>query len=285
MDFRPFNAWREPTEEMIERGRELIAKRRVGCLILAGGQGTRLGVDGPKGLFEILPGKTLIGLLSEKFVEGCPVAALVCKGVTFEGIASVEQGELPFLDEGKELDVTGPNGNGDAFQAMKRSGLLERWQEMGIEVINIVLVDNLRAEPFDAALVGLLVESEADVAIKVTKRRSVDEKVGLVVEGEEGIEVVEYSEAQLGEEFECANLSLMAVTMDFAQEAAKIELPFHEAKKRIPGSDRMAIKREQFIFDVLPHAGQVAVLMEEREKCFLPLKSKEDVERVREALK
>ncbi len=299
------------SQERVQRGRELVQKDKVGCLLLAGGQGTRLRFDGPKGLFPIgLNGETLFQLFQEKRAvagEDLPFAILVSpenEGATREAVPEADicvQGVLPLLNEaGEEFlkgpgeTAVGPDGNGLALRRFVESGIWERWREQGVEYLNIALVDNPLGDPYDAELVAFC--EGLDIAVKATKRRHAQERVGVIVEDGSKLRVIEYSELEDGGDYELANLSLFCMTMEFAKRAAAEELPLHRAHKAVPMWDGEktvwpkapnAWKSEYFIFDILPLAERADVICYPREECFAPLKNaegEESPETVRAAL-
>ncbi len=276
----------------------------MGCLILAGGQGTRLGFDGPKGAFEVTyDGKSLFELFCERTPMGCLLAIMTSPSNHAQTIAFFErnaffgrkisffqQETLPILSDEGEVLGDGPNGNGHAIKAFFDAGLWEEWKTYGVRYLNIIPVDNALADPFDGRLAHCLEKSGADVVIKATERCHPDEKVGLIVLVDGKVEVIEYSEVKEdGPEYVLANLGLYCLTMDFAKRVAlKSEcFPLHLARKLVPGTKTVGWKFETFLFDMLPLADRVEVLVYPREECFAPLKNEkgaDSIETVREAL-
>lgn len=207
-------------------GRELISKGKVGCIIVAGGQGTRLRIDGPKGKYpiSIIKQKTLFQLFAEKTLAAGRQSgkmlhlAIMTSPQNREetikffadnqnfGLSQLQlhffcQGSLPLLDtegdlflEEKHSISIGPDGNGSCLKAFVESGIWEKWKTNGIEYANFVLIDNPLANPFDATLVGFHVSRGDDVSIKCIKRNDPKEKVGLIVKKDGHADVVEYSE-------------------------------------------------------------------------------------------
>lgn len=208
------------------QGKQLIAEGRVGCILIAGGQGTRLHFDGPKGLFPITPitKKSLFQFFSEKVVAaskrvGRPLALAIMTSplndsITRDFFSSHQrfgldetqlsffcQSTLPFLDdlgnlflETEKCIAEGPDGNGSCLSAFVKSGIWENWRAQGISYINSVLIDNPLADPFDAELIGFHHAKQTEVTIKCTARLDAAEKVGLLVKEAGHVRVVEYSE-------------------------------------------------------------------------------------------
>lgn len=198
----------------------------MGCLVVAGGQGTRLQLQGPKGLYPIsvIRKKTLFQLFAEKIVAASQLAfrplhaAIMTSplnhemtetyfkahsffGLTRGQIDFFSQSMLPFLDDNGNLFLQnvstiaqGPNGNGSSLFEFSQHGLLEKWKELGIEHLNFVLIDNPLADPFDAELLGFHVRNQNDITIKCTLKADPDEKVGVVVKENDGVRIIEYME-------------------------------------------------------------------------------------------
>ncbi|MCB1149653.1 MAG: UTP--glucose-1-phosphate uridylyltransferase, partial [Chlamydiia bacterium] len=209
-------------------------------------------------------------------------------GLSKEQLSFFVQGELPFLSESGEplvkedgSFVMGPDGNGKCLHALATSGILQKWKERGVQYINIILVDNPLAVPFDAELLGWHAHLGGDVVVKCVPRDNPEEKVGVLVSEEEKIKVIEYSEMPKEAmrdtaKYPYANISLFSVTMDFAEKVANKELPLHKAYK--PAATNEGIvngwKFEYFIFDFLPFAS-AHLLVYPRSEIFAPLKAKE----------
>ncbi|MCE5318174.1 MAG: UTP--glucose-1-phosphate uridylyltransferase [Parachlamydia sp.] len=209
-----------------ERGLQLIASGKVGCLLVAGGQGTRLGFKGPKGMFPISPikHKSLFQLFAEKTLAASrqagrplPLAIMTSPlnhedtlsffalhnnfGLGQDQLFFYSQSMLPFLDKSGNLFLEdtdsiaqGPDGNGSALQGLIDSGIWGKWKNLGVQYLNFILIDNPLADPFDAELVGFHDRQASDITVKCTQRLSVDEKVGLLMYRGGKVQVVEYSE-------------------------------------------------------------------------------------------
>lgn len=310
------------------RGKELITEGKAGGLIIAGGQATRLKWDAPKGTFPITPirKKSLFQLFAEKTLAASQAAG---RSLSFAIMVSPENQKqtMDFFDEHQNFGIIpdfftqanlplltpegnlfldlphriakGPDGNGFALSRFYHSDLYTHWQNQGIEYVNMVLIDNPLADPFDAELIGFHDRTNADVVIKAIKRHDPNEKVGVIAQQENKTCIVEYSELPPDPElqFPLANISLFSFSMSFIRKVAETSLPLHLAFKAVPalGEDGKphrpekpnAYKFERFIFDVLPHADKVETLVYPREECFAPLKNNSGAaspESVREAL-
>ncbi len=307
-----------------EKGLTLLSKGLMGCLIVAGGQATRLKFDGPKGMYplSLVKKKSLFQLFAEKVVAASKLTkydlqlAIMTSplnhditvdffkenhffGLKPSQLSFFSQETLPFLDdngnlflENDESIAKGPNGNGLALRHFVESGTWKKWYDQGVRYLNFILIDNVLADPFDAELLGFHHRKRSDVVVKCTSRQNPEEKVGILTDNNGKVEVVEYTEIPDNDKFKsdaCANISLFSFNMQFVEKVAKKQLPLHLAYKKALnlGKETMAWKFEYFIFDLLPLAKHVEVLLYPRERCFSPLKNAsgcDSIETVQESL-
>lgn len=212
-------------EQAEAAGRELVDGGKVACLTLAGGEGTRLGFDGPKACFPIGPGeRTLLDIQAAAVARASQGAArpipwiLLVSPSTEEGIRNyirrkglpgvepaslriVCQGTLPALDdEGKLLLAAAdriamaPDGHGGALRALRVSGTLAWLVNMGIEELSCIQVDNPLAPPADPLFLGLHRRAKGQMSSKVFPKARPAEKVGVVVHRKGKPVVIEYTE-------------------------------------------------------------------------------------------
>lgn len=215
-------------------GMEAIRKNSVASVLLAGGQGTRLGFDGPKGMYDIgLPSKkTLFCLIAERlhkliqlasnsgkgenpiriplYIMTSPMNHDVTKeyfvsndffGLPADDVIFFSQGVLPCLDsEGKILlespfqCAMAPDGNGGIYPAMDKCGVLTDMGKRNIEHIHVVAIDNAIVKPADPYFIGYCISQSADCGNKVLWKNNPHEKVGVIAEKDNKPCVVEYSE-------------------------------------------------------------------------------------------
>mmetsp|Transcript_6800 Transcript_6800/g.15054 ORF Transcript_6800/g.15054 Transcript_6800/m.15054 type:complete len:483 (+) Transcript_6800:152-1600(+) len=207
-------------------GMKAVANGEVAALLLAGGQGTRLGYDGPKGMYDIgLPSKRTLfqfmaerikklGLLSGKGEKAVPFYIMTSPlnhKATTEYFASQNnfgidvkffpQGTLPALTpEGKMILETptslavAPDGNGGIYPALVKHGILDDMKSRGIKYIHAFGVDNALVKPADPTFVGYCLAQSADCGNKVLWKTSPDEKVGVVATRRRSSCIVEYSD-------------------------------------------------------------------------------------------
>lgn len=282
--------------EEIALGSSLLRSGKAGCIVLAGGDGTRLGWEGPKGTFPIWKEKTLFQLLEERFAAACELygrklhLAVMTSPNNHEETRSAispafdlfTQPTLPLLDqERKPLQEQRPSGNGQALQSFYRSGIYEKWKNSGVEIVQVIQIDNPLAEPFDPNLIGVHAQTNAEVCVKAVLRKNPEEKVGVLGEKEGRIRVVEYTENP-PKEWNIASIGLFSFSMEFIEKIKEVQLPLHEAHKTYQG--KPVIKREYFLFDLLPYSEKTEVLLYPRDEIFAPLKTQEDIASVQRAL-
>lgn len=214
-------------------------------------------------------------------------------GLTPSQVNFFKQGMWPFLDlegnlflESPSQIAQGPNGNGAWFQSFVEADIWEKWNREGIEIVNVVPIDNPLADPFDFELFGMHAHMGSDISIKATQRRDAGEHVGVLAQIDGKTVVVEYTElpdedkaaqdSQGNLKFEIANLSLFSFSMPVVAKLAHQELPLHKAKKRvdsISSENPYAWKFEQYIFDALLFTEHVQTILYPRSTTFAPLKN------------
>lgn len=268
-------------ENHVEKGLKCLEQGQVACLVVAGGQGTRLGSQAPKGCFKVSPvrQKSLFQLIAEKTlaagVRAGRLLSLVIMtspdnrleteayfkendlfGLAPEQLFFIQQDTLPFLTPEGDLFFSdkgrlaqGPDGNGSSLQVLASSGVLAQLKKQGVEFLNYILVDNPLADPFDPLLVGFHAEKKADVTLKCIERIDPLEKVGLIVEAEGKVIVKEYSEISAEdqlESFSLANISLFCFSIDFVERTSHVKLPLHAAFKSSSkvSADGTVVKRD-----------------------------------------
>lgn len=251
-----------------KEGEELIRQGKVGCLILAGGQGTRLGIDGPKGIIPVtlIKKKSLFQLFCERTKaastwagQELPLCIMTSQknheqtveflkahhyfGLHPTQLSFFTQEMLPFLDDsgnwllerpGKIAE--GPDGNGNALHHFFKSGLWQQWKEAGVEYLSVIFVDNALADPFDPEFVGLTARYQADAALKAVERLSPDEKMGVLAECGGKLKVIEYSEIPSSTApFTLSSTGMFCISMEFIRHFCQdlhADLPLHLARKK-----------------------------------------------------
>ncbi|KAM0262863.1 hypothetical protein ACHAQJ_001454 [Trichoderma viride] len=216
-----------------ESGLELIGSNQVAVVLMAGGQGTRLGSSAPKGCFDIgLPShKPLFKIQAERIRKVEQLAAKKAGvdkvvvpwyvmtsgptrkpteqffaendffGLSKENVKIFEQGVLPCISnegkiilESKSKVAVAPDGNGGIYQALIVSGVLDDMRKRGIQHIHAYCVDNCLVKVADPVFIGFSASLNVDIATKVVRKRDATESVGLIVSKNGKPDVVEYSE-------------------------------------------------------------------------------------------
>jgi len=210
----------------VELGAELISSGKVAAFVVAGGQGTRLGFDGPKGNFPISPvkGKTLfqifaetIAAVSEKYHARCPWYVMTSPlnhtetieifrsndyyGLDEADVFIFQQGTLPnFSFDGKILladkaeIACSPDGHGGSLNALYQSGALDDMKRRGAEFISYWQVDNSLINIFDPLFIGLHALDKAEMSSKAVIKTDPYEKVGNFCLLDDRVTVIEYSD-------------------------------------------------------------------------------------------
>ncbi|NLF25688.1 MAG: hypothetical protein GX589_08555 [Deltaproteobacteria bacterium] len=324
---------REHLSTEIDRiGHAAYANGEVAALLVAGGQGSRLGYDHPKGCFPIGPlsGNSLFQFHCEKILSvseetGKPFPLLIMTspatdddtrkflkehsyfGLPPEHVSIFTQGMVPTCDANAQVLLAAPdqilknpNGHGGCIEALAESGILERLSRLGVAEIIFIQVDNVLAPVFDPTGVGFRRFRNADTVTKVLLKADPLEKVGTMLKIGDRDHVIEYSDLpftlrQPATEQEHALIAwgrpaLEIYGVEFLRRfvASGARLPYHLAQKSVSAwtpegfLERPGIKRERFIFDILPHARNVNLEVA-REREFAPVKNLTGVDSVESA--
>ena len=217
---------KEDKEKYEAEGKKEIAEGKYAVVTMAGGQGTRLGHNGPKGTFELEVGekKPLFTLLAQTIKEAnkkynvtIPWYIMTSRennykttdffkrhdyfGMGEENIKFFIQNELPMVDvKGKILvDEAGmikdaADGHGGIFEAMNKDGIIKDMKKRGIKWIFIAGVDNVLAKMVDPILTGLAIENKCLAAGKSVVKSNPKERVGVFCKKDNRPSVIEYTE-------------------------------------------------------------------------------------------
>jgi UDP-N-acetylglucosamine/UDP-N-acetylgalactosamine diphosphorylase len=214
-------------ESFTATGLEAIKAGKAGAVLLAGGMGTRLGSDNPKGMYNV-------GITRELYIFECLINNLTdvvrqadntwihlfvmtsdknhdattafLKEKNYFGYnpeyihffkqdmaAATDYNGKIYMEEKGRLS-TSPNGNGGWFVSMKNSGLLDIVHSAGIEWLNVFAVDNVLQRIADPCFIGAVIQKNRAVGSKVVRKNAPDEKVGVMCLEDGKPSIVEYYE-------------------------------------------------------------------------------------------
>lgn len=207
-------------------GSRALREGRVALLLVAGGQGSRLGFDGPKGCFPVSPlkSKSLFQLFAEQVLalqrrygvslpwyiltsgENNQATLDFFKEHNFFGLQPgdvqfIMQKQIPSLDMNGQLIVASdgqlfknPNGHGGSLYALQESGALDAMAARGIDEIFYFQVDNPLVKIADPLFVGAHIDRRAEKSTKVVRKTDPSEKVGIIGRVNGRLGCIEYSE-------------------------------------------------------------------------------------------
>ena len=213
-------------EAFTETGTEAIRSGKVGAVLLAGGMGTRLGSDNPKGMYDIgitkpvyifqrivdnlfdIVDKTRTWIhlfimtsdknheITQKFFEEQQYFGYDKEHIHFfrQDMAPASDYEGKILLESKGKLATSPNGNGGWFTSLTNAGLLGFMKQEGIEWLNVFAVDNVLQRIADPCFIGAVIERNCEAGAKVVRKNHPDEKVGVMCLEDGHPSIIEYYE-------------------------------------------------------------------------------------------
>lgn len=292
-------------EALFKEGEKALREKKFGVVILSGGEGTRLGLTYPKGLF-IIEGMTLfdwhinrLQALHEKYgseiylfimtsdpTDKSVKEAFANKNYPFiKSIEIFKQSSAEALDKNtrEKLHRNGsvvmcPTGNGDFFEAISKTKSLKE-----VDVLNVISVDNVLANIFDEVYVGAFFSKDLEILSKAVKAQK-NESVGAFFRDGEHIKIEEYSEAKTRDGMDLfGNICNHLFSRDFVYKVKSHKMPLHEAFKKIPYTNEKGelvnpstpngIKQEKFIFDSFELTTKNGVIAVPRLLEFSPLKN------------
>lgn len=207
-------------------GEEALRAGRVAAFVVAGGQGTRLGYDGPKGTYPVTPvlKKTLFNVFADKLRAaglryGKPLHWFIMTshinhaateaffrengffGLAESHVHFFRQGRMPavgfdgkILLEEKHRVAMSPDGHGGSLRALQRSGAVDLMKREGIDILSYFQVDNPLVRFVDPAFVGWHIKTRSEMSSKMVPKAYAGEKVGHFCAQRGSTVVIEYSD-------------------------------------------------------------------------------------------
>ena len=322
-------------EEFTAIGLDAIRQGKAAAVLLAGGMGTRLGSDDPKCMYDI--GLTHPVYIMQRLVEnlmdvvraaGVYVPFFIMtsdknhdKTVAFmekmdyfgydrSKVWFFKQEMAPAADrdgkvymEAKDRISTSPNGNGGWFLSMKRSGLLDKVHELGIEWLNTFAVDNVLQRIVDPVFIGATIASGCACGAKTVRKAARDERVGVMCLMDGRPNIIEYYEMTpelMNTKNEKGDPAYnFGVIMNYLFREKDLErivdevLPVHVVEKKIACLDEdgnpvspqepNGYKFEQLVLDMVRELDTCLPVEVDRTKEFAPIKNKTGVDSVESA--
>lgn len=218
---------RRQWQDAYDRGETALRSGRVAAVLVAGGQGTRLGIDDPKGMFPIGPlsGKSLFRWFAEQLIARqrrygvrIPYAIMTSNATHDATVADFDrhhfhglkpddvwffrQGNMPAVDAHTGVALLtapgrlalSPDGHGGILAAMVQSGVLQRLTDRGIDTLYYHQVDNPTTPVCDPAFLGWHRANDAEVSTKVVAKVSGAERMGVAVSVDGKTRIIEYSD-------------------------------------------------------------------------------------------
>jgi UDP-N-acetylglucosamine/UDP-N-acetylgalactosamine diphosphorylase len=209
------------------RGQQALAAGQVGVILVAGGQGTRLGLDHPKGIFSIGPvsGASLFQILVEKVIAQARAAHMRIPlylmtspathqetldylaqrenfGLPSEDLHVFCQGTMPAVDAAsgrllladKHCLALSPDGHGGMLRALVASGGLADMRRRGVKELFYCQVDNPLVPMCDPEFLGYHLLSDSELSTQVVAKRTPRDRVGNVVSIDGKLRIIEYSD-------------------------------------------------------------------------------------------
>jgi UDP-N-acetylglucosamine/UDP-N-acetylgalactosamine diphosphorylase len=208
------------------RGEQLLREGKVAAFLVAGGQGTRLGYDGPKGEYPVTPikNKPLFQVFAEQLlahgrqsgkpipwyimtsdINDAPTRAFFEKhdyfGYDRSLVRFFQQGMMPafgldgkMLLGAKDSLALSPDGHGGSLRALRRSGALDDMKSRGVEHLSYFQVDNPIVYTIDPLFIGLHDLTGSEMSSKTIGKAHALEKVGNFCIGDGKLQVIEYSD-------------------------------------------------------------------------------------------
>jgi len=218
--------WQSQKDHYFPIGETALRRGELAIVTVAGGQGTRLGYEAPKGTFSVTPlrEKPLFRVFAEKilylnrrygvqlpwYIMTSPIndqptreffAAHNYFGLAPESVHFFIQSTIPALDNEARLILDranhifeNPNGHGGTIKALWDQGCLHKMKAGGVRYVFYFQVDNALVRLCDPLFLGYHIERKSEMSSKVVRKRDAGEKVGIICQVNHKTGVVEYSD-------------------------------------------------------------------------------------------
>ena len=214
-------------EEARQRGEDAMRRGEVGAILVAGGQGTRLGFDHPKGMFPIGPVSevSIFQILIERVLassqrDGQPIPLFVMTspatheetveflaqhhyfGMEEDDVTVFCQGTMPAVDDqsgemllaARDSLALSPDGHGGMLQALQKHGCLQKVRDRGIRQFSYGQIDNPLVHICHPELIGYHLLAESEMTSQVVEKTDPLDRVGNVVVVDGRMQIIEYSD-------------------------------------------------------------------------------------------
>lgn len=218
---------KEEEKRLEEIGKNAIEKGEYAVVTMAGGQGTRLGFNGPKGTFKLdigENGKYIFEILVDTLKRGAKNTGYECNWYIMtseendeatkkffdehnyfeyskEKVKFFKQSKLPLISKegdiliGKDFKIReASDGNGGVYKALKNSNMIEDMKKNNIKRVLICGVDNIMAKLVDPAFIGFAIDKKVQIASKSIAKAYPEEKVGVFCKRDGKPGIIEYIE-------------------------------------------------------------------------------------------
>ena len=223
----PDKLTKEQYEEFENAGIDVLKNNKFAVIIMAGGEGTRLGYNGPKGTFKIdvePEPKYLFEIMADsiqrankKYDITIPWYIMTSEKNNDEIVSFMEehnyfgypkdfvgffkQGELPLITEDGQIVLDenykirkAADGNGSVFKSMRERGVIDDMKEKGIEWVYIGQIDNILLKMVDTLLLGVAIKEGSEIATRSVFKDFPRERMGTLCLKNGNVKVIEYSE-------------------------------------------------------------------------------------------
>ena len=307
-------------KDFIKTGEEIIKNNQFAVVTMAGGQGTRIGFNGPKGTLKINigpNGKYIFEILTENLAKAKDLYGIFPYwyimtseqnndetiaffkdnnyfGYDKEKVKFFKQDDVPMLTPEGKLVVennkikTAADGNGGVYCSLRKQKIIEDMKAKNIKWVYVCGVDNIMVKPIDPLFIGLTQSNNMEIASKSIIKDYPEEKVGVFCKKNDKPSVIEYIE--LTEEM--VNMrnehgELVYGDANFISHLLSVDAIEKISKEKFEYHrviKNNLYKYESFIFDGFKFLDDMLVMRVKRDEEFAPIKNKEGVDSPKTAI-